>query len=248
VAVVGSTAYILDETAGLGCVDVSDPAHPALLGTLARASSVPNPRGAGAILVNGTVAYVAGLDAWGVYTVDVSDRSAPKYLSNTGSSPFGGMFFALRDNWLFAAGIDGFNVVNVSNADAPLLVVVTKGGGVFASGMVLVGNYVYLSVTSNAIGIVDVSAPLAPVNVPAYVVSGTAGTTGMVASGNVAYVGAGSNLILLDTTTPNTPSEIGRCSIGTDTSTLGTRLAVDNQVVYVASGTSGFRVIQSRLP
>ncbi len=234
VTVSGQTAYVLDSIEGLVIVDVSNPLQPAQRGVLARPSSVPSPND-GAVVVSGSVAYVAGLDAWGIYSVDVSDLSLPKNLGNTGDSPFGVDQLAIQGSWLFAAGLDGLAVVNVSNADAPL-VTATLNDLTFASDLALVGQTAYVPCMSG-LKIVDISAPLTPVELTS---NSSNGVNAIAAAGSVAYVGVDDNLVLEDTTVPTAPKLIGQCPIGV----TAARLAVDNHVVYVAAGTDGFRVVQ----
>jgi len=162
----GSLTAVCREESGVGLLNVSNPAAPAISGT----NSLGNNVTAGwcsDVKIQGAMAYIADWDK-GLITVDISNPAAPVVRGSlvlTNAS-----VLLASGNYVYVAVEDdttggGLAIVNVSNPAAPTLTSYTETDG-NAAGVAKIGNYVYLSHrdTGNFVGmkVFNVSNPASP--------------------------------------------------------------------------------------
>jgi hypothetical protein len=229
VAISGTLAYI-----GVGprlvILDVSDPAHPTVIGQTGVLPDVIL-----GVAVVGNYAYVADYDS-GLYIINVSDPACPSGVGfyDTSGSAWG---VAVAGTYAYVAdGSSGLRIINVANPAAP-----TEAGfydtSEYAYGVVVAGNYAYVADGSSGLRIIDVANPAAPSEVGFYDTPGYA--WGMTV-GNYAYVAdEDKGLRIVDIADPTHPNEVGFY----DTPGYTRGVAVAGNHAYVADGSSGLRII-----
>jgi len=146
-------AYLAASSDGLEIVDVSDPAAPALLGTLALAD-----RAAAVAIVDSNTVIVGGRGTvlGGVTLVNVSTPSAP--------APLGDLFLqdpraiAVKDTVAFVAdATQGLVSVGVGTPSDPQMI--GEPSGVAAEDVDLTGNFLLVATRTDGLQIVDATTP-----------------------------------------------------------------------------------------
>ena len=174
VRVAGTVAYVAEDD-GLQLVDVSDPAHPVLLGSL----SFPAGRQV-RVAVGGNLVYLADL-TFGLHVVDVTNPMQPREVGSLalagtpravslGGTGLGG--FGLTGSYaVVACGDGGVAVVDVSVPAAPVLVGTTPPGHPRAGSVTVRGHYAYVAAGEEGIygglHVVELADPTNPVEVGA---------------------------------------------------------------------------------
>ena len=261
VEVVGGLAYVVSAptpylSGRLRVIDVSDPQAPVEVGSLELPLSVrPD------LEVVGGLAYVAD-NLSGLHVIDISDPASPVGLSVTdplvpnitamevadGRVYLGGGFLNPRGG----ASDLVFKVVDVSNPHAPQLLG-TLPMTAFIDDIEAAGDIVYVARSATGgfgtLGVIDVSDPVAPVEIASVP---TVLGRGVAVAGNLAYVSGAANTEIflpslafqvIDVSNPHAPVGIGSvncCGIGGDVELAG-------DLAYVAFDT-GVRVIDVSNP
>ncbi|HXO51137.1 MAG TPA: Ig-like domain-containing protein, partial [Mycobacterium sp.] len=175
VRVAGAVAYVAEDV-GLQLVDVSDPAHPVLLGSL----SYPAGRQARVAVGGGNLVYLADLN-FGLHVVDVTNPMLPREVGSLalagtpravslGGTGLGGtgLFGSYA---VVACGDGGVAVVDVSAPAAPVLLGTTPPGQPRAGSVTVRGHYAYVAAGVEGIygglHIVELADPTNPVEVGA---------------------------------------------------------------------------------
>jgi hypothetical protein len=174
-----------------------------------------------------------------ITVVDVSTPLSPTILNSQYFSELGIISgIAIQGNYAFVGSENSkFGIIDISNPSA----MVFKGFGDVNSGPVtditIAGNYVYtLRQGSDRVRIIDVSSPLAPVNIGTYLNASFNWLADIFVLGNYAYVVDGSNsLFVLDVTVKATPTLLTTL---TDATNLGAAVAVTASGSYAYVGTS----------
>ncbi len=199
VAVQGHYAYL-----GVGprlvVLDVSNPAHPQLIGQTAVLPAIVRD-----VYVVDNYAYVAAGGA-GLRVVDVSDPAVPLEVG-TYKPPGGAEGIYVAGKYAYVTDGYGLRVVDVSAPAVPLQV-----GGYDTPGLALdvyvAGGYAYVADWASGLRVVDVSDPAAPAEVGAYDTPGF--TRDVYVAGSYAYVAdGGAGLRVVDVSNPAAPVEAG---------------------------------------
>jgi len=245
VTVKGNYAYAADGQIGLQVIDISSPSSPQLIGTC------DTPGSCAGLYVYGNYAYVADGDS-GLQIINIS---TPATMNVVGNFPI-----AHRTNGVFVVGnyayvimgewdseIDetfgGLIILDILNPALPQQV-----GSLnlpCATGIYVLGNYAFLSITAGEISsggglaIIDVTNPSSPVKVKLLNELYTS-YTDIDIKGNYAYCVGGQNLgvTIIDIGNPTNPTFRGSIEIpgwGYGVHTVG-------NYAYVASGSNGLRV------
>ncbi len=213
-------AYIIGTN--LDVVDLTDPMHPALLGTV----DVP---GFG-IALAGDHAYVATSWPWVGYdlaVIDISDPADPQIVVDGGSSqPYGGIDVA-GDRAYIAALDEGVLVFDITDPTSPALVG-SCAVAYAAIDIAVDGDYAYVADGNAGLSVIDVSDAAAPTVVATHDTPGSAAE--LAVAGNRVYVADGSaGLVVFDVTVPQNPSILGTCDVGYSVGSV----AVDGDIAYV---------------
>ncbi|MHB9048779.1 MAG: Ig-like domain-containing protein [Pirellulales bacterium] len=230
VTVVGTLAYVADNTAGLQIIDVSNPTAPVRLGGYDTSGN------ACGVAVSGTRAYVA--DGAGLEVIDVTNPRVPVRLGGYQTS---------GDTWdvavsgtlaYVADGNAGLQIIDVSN---PLRGRYDSSGTVY--GVAVSGTLAYVADGTAGLQIIDVTNPRSPVRLGGYATSGIA--CAVAVSGTLAYVADGSaGLQIIDVSNPAAPVLWGRYN--TSGSAFG--VAVSGALAYVADNDAGLQIIDVSNP
>lgn len=223
VVVQGDILYSVDGYDRLSVLDITDVAHPRILGSVSF-----NPGGSGSaaasVAVAGSVAYVTGGGPFlasfpALRLIDVSNPASPRPLG--ASSETGGADVVVRDGYAYVAAYDaGLRIYDVTSGTAPVLVgtagTLGQAGQVRVDGQfayVLNGGYGF------SLAIVDVTNPSAPVTRGAVALPQSFACDfycsnsyfqGIAASGHAVYVTGHHGLAAIDVTDPTQPTVTGR--------------------------------------
>jgi hypothetical protein len=146
IAVSGSYAYVTDGHSGLQVLDISDPAAPVII------SSVAIP--CNGIAVAGSYAYVLGN---GLQVLDISDPAVPVIV---GSVDAGGYGVAVAGSYAYVAG-DGLQVIDISDPTLPEIVG-TSSPMDMPLAVAVSGSHAYVADREVGLQLVDVSDPTSP--------------------------------------------------------------------------------------
>ncbi len=227
IAVSGSTAFYNTWGARLLAVDVSNPALPFRVGSLAVGENT-----FGMVVAGGT-AYVAAVS--GLRIVDVRD---PRAMAQVGalSTPSQVTDVALEGRYAYLSGSFGLWIVDVSDPAQPRQV-----GALAPAKEVLqvavAGGLAYL-VETNGLRIADVSTPASPVETATYLAALDMGAFAV--AGRYIYVAALYDPVMcvIDVARPLAPSMIG-CY---PTSGQVYDVAVSGDYAYLAAGDAGLHI------
>jgi hypothetical protein len=193
---VGNLGYLADLNEGLKVIDLSDPDHPLVVGTLATDS-------ASNVYVTGGLAYVADGNS-GLKIIDVTDPEAPVLVGSIDTSGAQGVF--VRDSYAYVAdGPGGLRVIDVSDPASPSLI-----GNLPTStalDVIVSESYAYLADRTGGLKVINVSDPTAPflvTTIPLFYVYS------LDLAADRLYVAASNNgLRIYDVSTPATPLAMG---------------------------------------
>ncbi|MDD4909741.1 MAG: hypothetical protein PHR44_03575, partial [Candidatus Omnitrophica bacterium] len=195
----GTYAYLIGSREGvLKVVDVSDPAAPALVGSLDTSSYAYD------VYVSGNYAYLAGSNA-GLQIIDVSDPAAPALVGRLDTSGFARGVHVSGNYAYIANDKAGLHIVDVSDPTAPTLVGSIELNGT-SKTVCVSGNYAYVACWSGGLQIIDVSNPASPVLVGSFDTS----CDFVDVSGNYAYIANDCvGLQIVDVSNPASPVLVG---------------------------------------
>jgi len=223
VVVQGNTLYSVDGYDRLSVLDITDVAHPRVLGSVSF-----NPSGSGSaaesVAVAGSVAYVTGGGPFlanfpALRLIDVSNPASPRPLG--ASSETGGADVVVRDGYAYVAAYDaGLRIYDVTSGTAPALV--GTAGTLGQAGQVrLDGHFAYVlnGGYGFSLAVVDVTNPAAPVTRGAVALPQSFACDffcqnsyfqGIAVSGHAVYVTGDHGLAAIDVTDPTRPMVMGR--------------------------------------
>jgi len=145
-------------------------------------------------------------------------------------------------NYAYVAdGDSGLAVVDLSDRSQPHIVGSIKTSGK-ALGITLKGSFVLLAAAGGLV-VVDVTNPASPATVATCALAGT--PTGVFASGDYAYVAAGSaGLLIVNVANPSAPT----LASSYQTSGPAKAVFVFGNNAYVATGSAGLEIVDISLP
>jgi hypothetical protein len=236
VQVSGNLAYVALEFAGLGIVDVSDPAHPFLI------STIDTPGSAKIVTLIGNTAYVADWTG-GLQIIDVSDSASPKILgSYLGASAVWDV--TVRNSLAYlAADSKGFDIVDVSNPSSPVRLGRYPAGG-YVFHIAVDGNTAFIAPQGKRVAALDVSDPA---NIKLITTYGYTNATSLAVDSSHLYLAAfgwGTLFASVDVSNPTNATEVGRLPGVTGSG----RMAIDAGVVWLPSDAVGIRAINISNP
>jgi len=157
VVVSGVMAYVADGPSGLQVINLSNPSAPVIVGAVA------TPYYASEIDVSGPL--VCEVDASAdLQVIDVSTPSRPRILGHV-DTPGNATDVVMSGSLAFVTDNDagaGFQVVSLSNPHSPAILATLDLPGT-ANGLALIGSNVYVADDTEALQVIDVSNPSAPV-------------------------------------------------------------------------------------
>jgi PKD repeat protein len=225
----GGHAYAAAGDAGLLVLDVTDPAYPTAV------SSVATPGWAWAVAVDGGHAYVADYQG-GLRIISVADPANPTgvgyYLA-----PDDVKGVAVSGSYAhLAAGSSGLRVVSVADPANPMEVAFAALPG-YAESVAVAGNYAYLAM-SDGLQVVNVADPSNPTAVGSY--SSPGPSLGIAVAGSLAFLTTeDTGLRVINISNPAAPFEIGSY----DVPQRAFGIATAGGYVYVADFELGLRVV-----
>lgn len=234
VVIIGSNACVTTGATGLRMVDLSDPAHPILLGTCPLTGTTYG------LEVVGNYAFVAAYNG-GLRIVDIS---APGNPIEIGSLAVPGYAYdvAVTGNYAYLVGISGagFRVVDISNPVYPQLVNSLTFSG---DAICLNNNYAYVA-GSGGMAIFNIANPLHPAQVGFYNSPGYPEDVAIY--GSYAYLPeySPSALRVVDVSNPALPVEAGSITLGGQP----TSVSLTGSCALVATWVQGLYVLDLSNP
>ncbi|MBS0351578.1 MAG: hypothetical protein JSR33_10435, partial [Proteobacteria bacterium] len=260
IKIIGNIAYIADYNSGLKLINITDPAHPILIGS----GPVGNPLSLDINITN-SVVYLANDNEVGLQVVDVSDPIHPTLIA---SYPLPGSSSGVAVNKNFVYVVSGsyslpismyvFNIRNPSNLQPPIGSWTTTSpspNGGIPVGIQIQNQRAYLGAVTqdpvfNVIYTLDVSNPQAPYTLATYQSGFTFDwypyISGFKVQGNFLYVGELSWIIIIDISDPQNPSVLSKIS------DLGAgfirALEIYGELIYFTADNEGFKIINITNP
>lgn len=233
----GSTAFV-SSGAALLAVDLTTPASPEVVGTVAVGDPIWG------VQVAGNLAILVDVSE-DVFFVDVSDPTAMELVgtyTTTGSLEQPGAVAVLGNHALVATRKVGLLVLDTSDPSSPTLVATHEIPDVdIVFDVVVEGSLAYVAASVDGLRIVDVSDPLDPTEVGSFASSLA---REVVVVGSTAYLADGpGGLRVLDVSNPAMPTEIGSLVTGE-----AMDVAVDGTRAYLTEIFSGLRVVDVTNP
>jgi hypothetical protein len=262
--VAGNYAYITSEiqpalltgTNSLQIVDVTDPAAPALIGSLEDGTDGALLSSPYSVYVFGNYAYVASAGSNALEIIDVTDPAAPFHKGSLTNGTEGALLnfpqsirIVGSDAYVVSSGSNALEVVDISDPALPVhkgSLTHGMGGAILdrPTSIYIVDNHAYVtSGNGNALEIVDVTSAAAPVH-RGNLNNGTGGALlrgpgSVYVSGNYAYVTStvSDALEIVDITDPTFPIHKGSLTHGTDGALLDRPVSVyvAGDFAYIAS-------------
>ncbi|MGB3219680.1 MAG: hypothetical protein WBD79_19985, partial [Anaerolineae bacterium] len=222
-------AYVAAGERGFHIFDVSDPAHPRLLG------SCYNGLNARGVAVAGSLAYVAG-EPGGLHIIDVSDPTNPRW-RGLYVTPGGASDVAVAGDLAYVADSSGLRIIDVSDPAQPIPRGHTTGG---VMDVAVIGSLAYLANGNDGLQIIDVSNPTNPVRRGGYDTPGVA--MSIAVAGDLAYIADScGGLQIIDVSNPANPVHRGDYEAGV------AGVAVAGSFAYITGG-GAFRIIDVNDP
>jgi hypothetical protein len=228
----GSYVYLVNSTAGLVVVDVSDPTSPDSVGSCLTERNIQE------VSVSSSHAYVTEPYTQGLIVVDISTPTDPVQAGSY-ASPISVEDLFVSGDYAYLGTMCGLWVVDVSDSTNPVLT------GRFnphpesqfvVHGLDVSDNLAYLG--TGKLYIVDVSDPTAPAAVGSLAVFGSISAVDV--SSTHAYLAcSGEGLKIIDISTPSAPVEVGSY----DTPGNAYDVQYVAPYVYVADDGAGLRII-----
>ena len=245
VAVVGSSAYILDvsfsSTCYLGILDVSDPANPV------EGPSVDTADDPYGLFVTGGYAYITDWQGGELRIVDLSAPGGPAQVGFYDVLGYNANDVFVVGTLAYVATGSGFYILNVSNPGAISQVYRYRpSGAYFFSEVVVVGDYAYLIDDEGGykMWVIDVSTPTLPYFEGDFDSLGSVDK--LVIDGNLIYIaGETQGLNIYDITNPAAPTEVGSFN---PSGMWVFDVEVDGNFAYLAAGNDGMRVVDISNP
>jgi hypothetical protein len=269
VFVSGNIAYVTSFVDhAMTIIDISNPAAPAELGIAldnSQGGSFSRLENAFRVVVSGSRAYITGEDAMTI--IDVSNPAVPAQLGIALDDGRGGTFGRLdgphdvfivgNTAYVAARDDDALTIIDITNPAALVELGVAldnSQGGSFsrldgATGVFLLGNIAYVtSLNDDALTIIDVSNPAAPIELGVALDDSQGGTfsrldgaTSVFVSGTIAYVTASLDdaVTIIDVSNPANPVELG---VALDDSFGGPFARLNNCTDIVVVGSTAYAI------
>ncbi|MHB1037418.1 MAG: Ig-like domain-containing protein [Pirellulales bacterium] len=236
VTVVGTLAYVADDTAGLAVFEVANPSAPVRLGGFDTAGWARD------VVVSGTLAYVADGPA-GLVILDVTDPAVPVEVGKIDTAGYA-FDVAVAENRAYVADERGhLAIIDVTDPAAPVRLGGLATAG-YAHGVAVSGTTVYVADDIAGLQIINASDPAAPVWLGEYkYFPGYAKSVAI--SGAMAYVACDdAGLQVFDVSDPAKPVVVGSNNTGGN----AWGVAISGTVAYVADGPAGLVIVDTSNP
>lgn len=229
--IVGNRAYVGNDVLGLHILDVSDPAKPLQLGTVAGTNQIFEAD------VVGNLAYIAAGDG-GFRIADVSNPAKPQVIGSldlklTIAVTVSGQYAYVSD-----FGTRKFRIIDISNPSDPKQVAEIDAQGEPRFTLIQ-GNRAYFAAGSGGVFIYDVTTPAEPKLIQR-VYRGSQ-VRGVAVVGDILYIPeyGFSKLIILNIADPTNPVELGRFDL------VGNprRIRIEGTQAFVVTEAKGLQVV-----
>jgi hypothetical protein len=289
IVVSGDVAYVADRGAGLLVIDIGDPARPELLHRLGLKIDRTIGPEARSLALQGTRLYLGAAHSARLYIVDISTPRAPNFATDTdgdGAADVvlavldfpgdilaqtiediavqGHLVYAISNN--FSTDPGTLYVVDVQDPMAPQILSITPLPTADPSGLIVLGDLVYVAAEAAGLLIFDVRDPAAPVLVATLGDPKPDDNIEVALSSGIALAGAFAYMVetqrnqltnestdiftVLDLRTPEVPHRRGSVRLTTrpQLPLTKTGLTVTETFAYVGRGVFGLEALDIRNP
>ncbi len=245
VLAVDTVAYVSMGWGGFRTVDIRDPSNLTGLGLWTFGGTAVDVRGA---WVQGTNAYLAGLDRGFFSEINISNPSSPTGPAWLPLDTDGHSYSLIveQDTVYLADGYGGFKTIILEDFVQPRIEF-TRTTADFTYDVALSGSYGYTAQGLSGLKVFNLNILSPPVD--SIEVLGTAGTQGEArglkkGAGNLVYVANGSKgLAVMDVTNPYNPSFVDGFPDGTSWPDSSVDVDVSGNFAYLACRSDGMRVV-----
>lgn len=260
IKIIGNIAYLADYNSGLKLIDITNPAHPVLIGS----GPVGNPLSLDISATN-SVIYLANDNDGGLQVVNISD---PVYPTLVGSYPLSGSSGGVTIDGNFAYVVSGspsqpirvyvFNISDPSTVQAPIGSWSTTSPSQYGGrpvGIQIQNQRAYLATHTespivNVFYTLDVSNPKAPSTLAIYQSPSFFDwypyITSFKVQGNLLYLGEQNQFIVMDISNSQNPSVL--CNVGNLGGGSIRALEIYGGLAYFAMDNEGFKIINITNP
>ena len=147
VYVTGNYAYVTGWDSGLRILDISDAAHPTVIGSYTTCCPF-------AVFVAGNYAYINAQP--GLLILDISNPANPILCGRDDPPGASNNFFVLNNFIYIAAGSEGLQILDISDPTSPTLVSQFDTPD-YARDVYISGNYAYVADNGSGLQVVDIS-------------------------------------------------------------------------------------------
>lgn len=224
----GDYVYLTTSKTGLRILDVSDNYNPQEVGILDGQNECMNQ-----VLLDNDIAYVTELCESAIHIINIADPTQPVELCF--ETTYQNDYVAQYSDYLFSTnGFDIINIIDVSNPANPSEENLWQGYEQLAN-IVINQNYAYVVSLTNGIVILDVSAPLTPVEVCFYEIDEF--IFDLKLEDDNLYYSGGDGFVILDISDVQNPVEIGRYS-----DIIAGQMDYSDDHLYFAVGADGVMI------
>ncbi|HEY5695320.1 MAG TPA: hypothetical protein VIQ80_00625 [Candidatus Saccharimonadales bacterium] len=255
VATVGNYAYVVrgGGSPNFMILNISNPAAPALVGSLALANTPTN------ITVSGNYAYVVGTSPTAeLQIIAINNPATPTVVGTWNSSGAGnGLTIAVSGNYAYIGQAssqtsDEFMVVNVSNPAAPTLAG-SYSNKLAMNGIVLSGNYAFVGTDKSSAELLtlDISNPAAPTLANSFNIPGAGNVNAIALAGTTLFAVHGSDVVAINVSNPIAPVVLGTVTSSGKKTTINDLAAKpDSSFVFLGTDdpTGEFQVVNVNDP
>lgn len=240
VAVSGSYAYVAIRSTFLLVVDISDPEHPTVAGSL---DPIETSGQATAIAVAGNYAYVADDDC-GLVVIGIGDPTEPVYVAKTTDVEMaGGYDVAVVGDYAYVAShVNGLQVVSIADPASPAYETTCLFPPYnYVHAVAINGNRAYVASATQGVFVVDITDPTQPQSIGQYFPASSKNVSDIAVAGDKAYAAywwpGDHGLLVLDISGPGNPTKAGSYENPMESSF--TCVDITGDFAYLGAGTAG---------
>ena len=254
----GQYAYLVDNSEGVRVFDISNPSQPQQVGLMPTSTSVGGFEFSSQELTERSLEIADNIlyipdHAYGLTTVDISNPSQPVRIGQY-MTPVPDMIFSIKaiGNYVYTANRRaGFRVVDVSDPENMREIFYDDArkdlSPYVPSGLIVMGNYAYISDGNYPLHVYEISKPDQPIEVGGVNSDrGSDGADDMVISGNFAYLAGrggndaiypGAGIWVIDISDPTAPAPVQFV----DLPNSHWNLAIHSTVLFALDGTQDYQ-------
>jgi hypothetical protein len=229
--------YLAAGAENLLILDVTDPTNPEEVGVYETEEGIFH------ITINNDKAYV-DVDHTFFQIVDISDPLNP--VGQGSLNKYGkANDVAIQNGYAFFDCGNAMQIIDISDVEDPEVIFTYEFDFASLDGIIVEGDYAYLSDSHHGLRIMDISDPTNPIQVGMYIREQNSWTRGLDVAGNYAYLVGSFGMKIVDVFDPTNPFAVGSYDYFFDGAL---NVAVSGNYVYLPSFGDGLDVVDITIP